>query len=65
MKPTKLRERLLRLEKTLCIAALRDTQGDVRAASRLLSVPERTLWYRLGGVLELDVEQFRPNAKIA
>lgn len=47
MRPIDLRQRLRRLEAAWIRRGLLATQGDVRAASRLLGLPERTLWRRL------------------
>ena len=47
MRPIDLRARLRRLEAAWIRRALAATGGDVRAASRLLGHPERTLWYRI------------------
>lgn len=64
-----LKLQLLALERELITKALKITGGDVRAAARLLEVPERTLWSRLKDPLGLNPEQFRVDranhAKIA
>lgn len=43
--------------------ALRATGGDVRAAARILSLTERTLWRWLGQ-LELEPGSFRTTQKV-
>jgi DNA-binding NtrC family response regulator len=47
------------LERRLVIEALEYTAGDMRAAARLLCVPERTLWHRVQGVLGIRVDDYR------
>lgn len=61
MTVTRLRQALAAEESRLIREAIRETCGDVRAAARLLDIPERTLWYKIHklGILRKDfiVEQ--------
>ena len=59
MRPIKLRDYLCSIEATWVRRALTATDGDVRAASKLLGMPERTLWHRIRGPLAIDPGNYR------
>lgn len=59
-----LKSTLRACERLLISGALESTRGDVRAASGILGLPERTLWSRLTR-LELNPGRFRATQNVA